>query len=225
MFINGIFSFIFFQLILIFEFIYIKSSYITLPLDTLKKVNILSPYITNSIEDLMLAEYISPFFTEIEIGTPPQKIPLLIEIKTNDFVITSCYPMENSKSSFYLNKTLYDFSQILEGRNFFNEKKSTTFDSSFCKNREQYYNYDEYETAVSEEVCPAYDTLYLYQDFNMKKKLMLKNSYFDLVRNIKDNVTGILGLHLLANSRTKSSFLSFLKNNNLTDNYNFFFCF
>ena len=226
MFINNILSLPFFQLIiLIFEFIYINSSYITLPLDTLKKENILSPYKSNSIQDLMLAEYISPFFTEIELGSPPQKIPLLIEIKTNDFVITSMYQSEKSKSSFYLNKTLYDFSEILKGRNFFNEKKSNTFNSSFCKNRERYYNYDEYETAVSEEICPAYDTLYLYQDFNMKKKLMLKNTYFDLVRNIKDNVTGVLGLHLMTDSRTKSSFLFFLKKNNLTNNYNFFFNF
>ena len=211
-------------LIIITEFAYLKS-YITLSLDTIKPENIISPYIPNSIEDLMFAEYISPFFTEIEVGSPVQKIPLLIEIRTNDFVITSMYNKEGSKSSFYLNKTLFDFSEILRGRNFFNEKKSDTFISDKCMNREQYYRYDEYETAVSEETCPAYDTLYLYQDINMKNKIKLINTRIDLVRNIKDNITGVLGLHLFTNKRTEISFLSFAKKNNLTNNYNFFFDF
>ena len=135
------------------------------------------------------------------------------------------YEMEDSKSSYYLNKTLFKFSEILRGRNFYNEKKSYEFNYNICMNREKYYKYDEYETAVSEETCPAYDTLYLFQDINMKKKIKLDNFRFDLVRNIKDNVTGILGLHLLADKRTENSFLSISKAINLTNNYNFFFDF
>ena len=185
--------FLFELLIILNEFVYIKS-YIILPLDTVKPENIISPYIPNSVEDLMFTEYVSPFYTEIEIGSPTQKIPLLIEIRSNDFVITSIYKMEDSKSSYYYyNKTLFDFSEILRGRNFFSEKISYEFNSNICMNREKYYKYYEYETAVSEETCPAYDTLYLYQDINMKKKIKLDNFRFDLVRNIKDNVTGILG--------------------------------
>ena len=216
--------FLFELLIILNEFVYIKS-YIILPLDTVKPENIISPYIPNSVEDLMFTEYVSPFYTEIEIGSPTQKIPLLIEIRSNDFVITSIYKMEDSKSSYYYNKTLFDFSEILRGRNFFNEKISYEFNSNICMNREKYYKYYEYETAVSEETCPAYDTLYLYQDINMKKKIKLDNFRFDLVRNIKDNVTGILGLHLLSDKRTENSFLSISKLINLTNNYNFFFDF
>lgn len=224
---NNFSLFLFELLIIIFEFVNIKP-YITLSLDTINPENIKSPYTKNSIHDLMFSEYVSPLFTEMEIGSPTQKIPLLIEPKTNDFVITSIYPKEDSNSSFYLNKTLFDFSEILKGRNFFNEKKSNTFNSEMCKNREIYYEfskYNEYDTAVSEETCPAHDTLYLYQDINMKNKIKLSNSRFDLVRNIVENVTGILGLHLLADRRTEVCFLNFLKKNNLTDNYNFFFDF
>ena len=173
----------------------------------------------------MFSEYCSPFYTEIELGSPSQKIPLLIEIKTNDFVITSINRMTGIESSFYSNKTFYDFSEILNKYSFFNEKNSMTFNSNLCKNREIYYKYDEYENSVSQETCPSYDVFYLYNNINMKKKIKLNNSYFDLVRNIKDNITGVLGLHLLQDSRTYSSFLYFLKKNNLTNNYNFFFDF
>ena len=92
--------FLFELLIILNEFVYIKS-YIILPLDTVKPENIISPYIPNSVEDLMFTEYVSAFYTEIEIGSPTQKIPLLIEIRSNDFVITSIYKMEDSKSSYY----------------------------------------------------------------------------------------------------------------------------
>ena len=201
------------------------TSYITLPLYTLNKENIISPYVPNSIEDLIFGEYCSPLYTELEVGYPSQKIPLLVEIKTNDFVITSINKMKGNQSTFYSNKTLYDFTEILTKYNFFNEKKSDTFISDFCMNREIYYNYEEYESAVSEENCPASDILYLYNNLDLKKKIGINKAYFDLVKNIKDNVTGYLGLHLWKNSRTKSCFLNLLKKNNLTKNYNFFFDF
>ena len=146
------------------------TSYIALPLYTLNKENIISPYVPNSIEDLIFGEYCSPLYTELEVGYPSQKIPLLVEIKTNDFVITSINKMKGNQSTFYSNKTLYDFTEILTKYNFFNEKKSDTFISDFCMNREIYYNYEEYESAVSEENCPASDILYLYDNLDRKKK-------------------------------------------------------
>jgi hypothetical protein len=201
------------------------TSYVSLPIYTLNKENLISKNIPNSVEDLFFGEYCSPLYTEIEVGYPSQKIPLLVEIKTNDFVITSINKMEGNQNSFYSNKTLYDFKEILKKYSFFNEKKSNTFISEFCMNREIYYNYEEYENAVSEESCPAYDIFYLFDNLDMKKKIKINNAYFDLVKNIKDNVTGYLGLHLWKNSRTQSSFLYLLKKNNLTKNYNFFFDF
>lgn len=56
----------------------------------------------------------------------------------------------------------------------------------------------------------------------MKKKIN-KNLYFDLVRYMKDNVTGLIGLSLNNDRRTPNSFLSLLKKNNITDNYFWFF--
>ena len=201
------------------------SAYIILPLYTLNKENIISPYSPKTIQDLIFEEYCSPFYTEIELGSPSQKIPLLIEIKTNDFVVTSINKMSGNENLFYLNKSLYNFNEIFKQYSFFNEEKSESFISDFCMNRELYYKYDEYEYPVSEETCPAYDILYLFDNLNMKKKIRINKVYFDLVKNIKDNITGIIGLHLGQNSRTKSSFLYFLKKNNLTQNYNFFFDF
>ena len=222
------FSFNIFHIIIIsiffLKFNYI-SSYITLPLYTLNNENIISPYFPNSIEDIIFGEYVSPFYTVIEIGSPPQKIPLLIELKTNDFVITSVHKMEGNHSEFYSNKTLYNFNEIFNKYNFFNEKNSLSFFSEICKKREIYYKYEEYETAVSEETCPAKDVLYLYQNLDMKKNIKINKANFDLVKNIKDNITGVLGLHLLENKRTPRCFLSFLEKNNITNNFNFFFDF
>lgn len=219
-----IFYFFFFSTIIFHNKVYIFS-YITLPLDTLKKENILTPYLPNTIEDKIYEEYCSPFFTEIEIGTPPQKIPLLIELKTNDFVITSVNKMQAQPDNYYSNKSCYDFNEILSGRNFFNENKSNSFKNNYCMKRERYYRYEDYEYSVAEENCPSHDDIYLYEDLNLKNKIKLRSGYFDLVRNIKDNITGVIGLHLYNNQRTAKSFLNLLKNNNLTTNYFFFFDF
>jgi hypothetical protein len=46
---------------------------------------------------------------------------------------------------------------------------------------------------------------------------------FDLVRYMKDNVTGLIGLSLYNDRMTLNSFLLLLKSNNITDNYFWFF--
>ena len=106
---------------------------------------------------------------------------------------------------------MYNFSEILKNRNFFDEKKSLTFKSQSCSKRERYYNYDEYDIAISEDTCPSFDLIYLYNDYNLKNKIELRNEPFDLVRNIKDNITGILGLHYLRDNRMTIGFLNLLK--------------
>ena len=158
----------------------------------MKKENYKSLYDQNSVQDRIYSEHCSPFFTELEIGTPPQKIPLLVKLKTNDYVITSVHPSENNISDYYANKTLYDFSEnFLKNYKFFDENSSETFESKNCQKRERYYRYEEYEWIAAEETCPSNDILFLYNDLNMKKKIN-KNLYFDLVRYMKDNVTGLL---------------------------------
>ena len=105
-------------------------NYIVLPIFTMKKENYKSLYDQNSVQDRIYSEHCRPFFTELEIGTPPQKIPLLVKLKTNDYVITSVHPSEKNISDYYANKTLYDFSEnFLKNYKFFDENK-----------RERYYD-------------------------------------------------------------------------------------
>ena len=213
----------FFLSILFLEKITDIFNYIVLPIHTMKKENYKSLYSPNSIKDRIYSEHCSPFFTELEIGTPPQKIPLLVKFKLNDYVITSVHPSEKNISDYYVNKSLYDFSEsFLKNYKFFDENSSYTFDSKYCQKRDRYYKYEEYDWPVAEETCPSYDTLFLYNDLNMKNKIN-KNLYFDLVRTMKDNVTGLIGLSLNNDRRTPNSFLSLLKTNNITDNYFWFF--
>ena len=213
----------FFLSILFLEKITDILNYIVLPIHTMKKENYKSLYSPNSLKDRIYSEHCSPFFTEVEIGTPPQKIPLLVKFKANDYVITSIHPSEKNISDYYVNKSLYDFSEsFLKNYKFFDENSSYTFDSKYCQKRDRYYKYEEYDWPVAEETCPSYDILFLYNDLNMKNKIN-KNLYFDLVRTMKDNVTGLIGLSLNNDRRTPNSFLSLLKTNNITDNYFWFF--
>ena len=59
----------------------------------------------------------------------------------------------------------------------------------------------------------------------MKNKKKEKNKYFDLVRIIKDNITGVIGLSLYENNKKESSFLFLLKKYNISENYYWFFDF
>lgn len=213
---------LFFLFLILFHFIIHINNYIVLPIYTLKNVNYKSlSYTKNSPEDIIVSEYRSSFYTELEIGNPPQKIPLLIKVKTNDYVITSIHPIE--KSVTYENKTVYDFSDnFLKNYDFFNENKSNTISYKYFRNRKKNKNSD--DIPIADEMAPAYDSFYLYQNINMKNKVEINNLYFDLVRNIRDNVTGIIGLGLYdIYYRTTSSFLHILKNNNLTNSHFWFF--
>ena len=96
-----------FSLFLFFKYI---CPYIVLPVYKLKQENYISAYNPNSPKDIMYYEHHSSLFTEIEIGTPPQKIPLLIKVKENDYIITSMHHEEKNISSYYLNNTFYSFS-------------------------------------------------------------------------------------------------------------------
>ena len=202
--------------------IFYINSYIVLPIETLKKENYKSsPYTPNSPQDIIYNEYCSSFFTEIEIGTPPQKIPLLVKMKTNDYIITSIHPMDKNSTEDFTNKSTYDFSNnFVKNYDYFNENKSSTFSSKIFEDRRKKYKYDyDYEWPIAEETCSSYDTFNLYENINMKKKTKINNLYFDLVRNIKDNITGLIGLSLNNDYRTQSSFLNILKKNNLTENF------
>ena len=152
------------------------SSYIFLPIEALKKENYKSPYKPNSPQDIIYGEYCSSFFTEIEIGAPPQKIPLLVKMKTNDYIISSINSMDKNYTENYTIKSTYDFSEnFFKSYDYFNENKSSTFSSEKCEDRRKKYNYDyDYDWPIAEETCSSYDTFNLYGNINMKKKIKNK---------------------------------------------------
>ena len=63
-----------------------------MPIHKMKKENYKSLYAPNSLKDRIYTEHCNPFFTKLEIGTPPQKIPVIVKYKTKDYVITSVHP-------------------------------------------------------------------------------------------------------------------------------------
>ena len=67
-------------------------NYIAFPIHKMKKENYKSLYAPNSLKNRIYTEHCSPFFTELKINTPPQKIPILVKFKANDYVITSAHP-------------------------------------------------------------------------------------------------------------------------------------
>ena len=137
-------KFLFTLFILIKKIIYLNG-YIVLPIELLKKENIKSPYSPNSPKDIIYYEQCNSFITELEIGTPPQKIPFLVTMKTDDFVISSINPMKKNATDYYISKTLYDLSpNFFKKYNFFNENKSNTFSSKICEDRrKKYHKYDD----------------------------------------------------------------------------------
>ena len=78
--------------------IYEIHSYIVFDLELLPKENYKSQYPPNSPKDIISKELISAYFTEVEIGTPSQKISLLVKPKIADYVITSTHQMENQNT-------------------------------------------------------------------------------------------------------------------------------
>ena len=115
-------------------------------------------------------------------------------MKTNDYVITSIHPEENA-SDYYINKTVYDFSEsFLENYNFFDENKSDTISCKYCQERKK--NKYSKEVKIAEIDCPSFDYFYFYENINMKNERKVSKLYFELARNIKDNITGIVGLNL-----------------------------
>ena len=130
--------------------------------------------------------------------------------------------MENPTRDYTSKKYVYNLSpEFLSNHNFFDEKKSSTYNSSFCEKRSPI---DESEKPLAEQACYSNDTILLYEDKDFKGKNILKEFYFELVRNAKDNITGTIGLNL-NDMFNHVSILSLLKKKKLIDNYFWFFDF
>ena len=211
-----------FLIVLFFIQINYLNNYIILPIKTLPKENYVLYDKQNYLKKIIFSEYYTSFFTELYIGKEKQRVPLLIEAKTNDFLVTSIHLFQNNASDYYLNKTIYNFTKVfLEDYDFFNENKSNSLS---CKNYEQRKkNKNSKEIPIAEISCPANNIFYFYKNINMKNKEE-ENLYFELAQNMKDNITGIIGLGLYDSYfRRTSSFLYNLKQYNITQNYYWFF--
>ena len=203
-------------------FIFIISeihSYIVFDLELLPKENYKSQYPPNSPKDIISKELISAYFTEVEIGTPSQKISLLVKPKIADYVITSIHQMENPKRDYRNNRFVYNFTpNVMENHKFFNENSSISFQSGKCDERSPI---DETEKPLAELACNCKDTILFYNNKDLTEKKIMKDFYLELVRNAKDNITGTLGLNL-NDMFNHVSILSLLKKNKLIDNYYWF---
>ena len=196
--------------------------YIIYNLELLPKENYKTLYELNSPKDIISKELISSYFTEIEIGTSFQKIPLIIKPKIADYVITSIHQMENPKRDYKSKKYVYNLSSdFLQNHFFFDEKKSDTYNLISCEQRNPI---DESEKPLAEQVCYSNDTILFYTNKDLTEKKIMKGFYLELVRNAKDNITGTIGLNL-KDMFNHVSILSLLKKNKLIDNYFWFFDF
>ena len=209
----------FFFILFIIKNIY---SYIVFNIELLHKNNYKSLYEKNPLKDIISKELISSYFTEIEIGTSFQKIPLIIKPKIADYVITSIHQIENPEKDYSTEKYVYNLSsKFFENHNFFDEEKSSSYNLSFCEKRSPL---DETEKPLAEITCYSNDTIIFYTNKDLKEKIIMKEFYLELVRNTKDNITGTIGLNL-NDMFNHVSILSLLKRKNLIDNYYWFFDF
>ena len=188
---------------------------IVLPLDTLPRENYCLFYDINSPRDIMDQENKKSFFTTFEIGSPIQKVPLIIKPKTNFYLITSVHPVINTTID--KNYKKFNFSKhFFETYDFYNENKSETAIINWCRENE-YYN--------AEECCSVNDGILMYKNINLEDKNII-NINFELMRNVEDNITGEIGLNIYDEvGRFYNTFLGILKTNNLINNYNWYFDF
>ena len=192
-------------------------NYIVLPIKILPKENYRYSYEINSPKDIINNEYLSTFFTELEMGNPAQKVPLLLKTEVSSYIITSINSIENSTNykyvtTFNLSKSFFS----IDNYTFYDEKKSNSFILNNC-------DYGRFYEA--EEQCNSNETFYFYQDINdLKNKTKAEKLYFELMRNVEDNITGEIGLNYYdRNKRSFNSFLEILKSRGLIQKYVWFF--
>ena len=184
---------------------------ILLPIETLSSDNykITSNNTHQRIIELSLYKKI---FAILEIGTPIQKIPLIIDAKEHIFEITS-FSLYNKN----IDNSLYNLSSIFNKYDFYKENDSSTFRTEGCHKSSNMFSDHLYD-------CPSYDIINLNNDLN--KKIKIERFEFNMVKNKEENITGILGLGLFdKNGDINKSFLKILKKNNLIKNYNWYFSF
>ena len=184
---------------------------IILPIETLSSDNY-KITLNNSHRRIMELSLYKNIFTILEIGTPIQKIPLIIDSKEHIFEITSF--SHNNKNIY---NTIYNLSSIFNKYDFYKENDSSSFKTEGCHKSSSMFSDHLYD-------CPSYDIINLNNDLN--KKIKIEQFQFNMVKNKEENITGILGLGLFdKNGDINKSFLKILKNRNIIKNYNWYFSF
>ena len=179
----------------------------------------ISSYKSKSRNDLIYRELISPLLITMKFGFGLGKdLSLLLKPKTNYFLIASCNPLVNSTIN-YTTKIFYN----LEKFNFYNETNSSHYHKSGeCKN----FTLGKNNVPIAEQICPVSDT-FQYSALSGYKTHISRNTimHYNMARNIKDNITGIIGLNLFdeKNEVSETSFLSKLKELKIINDYFWYF--
>ena len=192
-------------------------SVIVLPIYTLPNDSYKNSHKNNNIfEQAINSLYKSYFYTIIQLGNLLQTIPLLIKPEQNLFIITSINSIKYCTS--YQYKDTFNLSNsffINNNFTYYNENKSDSFILNKC-------DYGKFYEA--EEICDCNETFLFYNDIELKQYNKPEKIFFNLARNVQDNITGEIGLNLYdKNKRSFNSFLSILKRYKLINNYNWYF--
>ena len=192
--------------------IFISKCTLIFPIETLSEDNYIFENKTSHqgiIRNLLYKD----IYTIFEIGTPIQKIPLFIKTRSIDFEITSLTIKKDNLLEYHLK---YNLSSIFNKYNFYNEKKSLTFQTKGCIN-----NHNLFSDHLLD--CLSNDNVFFYEDKNFEKKIKFENFDFNLVKNKEENITGVLGIGLFDKSGDiEKSFIKLLKNKKIINNYNWY---
>ena len=197
---------IIFILCFLSKYKYIENAVI-LPVNVFNKENFTISNNENNIShsNIIKNYYFNSLYIDFEIGTPSQKVSLLINSHNQDYKII------NSNTS---NETNYKKSY-----NIFNESKSSTYKTEGCKDI----------IGVLEDIetiCKSNDTFIFYKDINNKNKINCNSLYFKLTKDIESDIPGEIGLGPFdSNLDEENNILKILKNNNVINTYFWYFDF
>ena len=202
-------NFIFLKII-IFSFINHIFSIIVLPFEILPRENYKLIYPENSPNDIIDTENRQSLYTIFKIGSPEQRVPLLINPTSNLYFINNITNISNISVEY----RKYNFSQnFLSKYDFYNGSLSNSAKLNWCR---------ESEYLPSIQCCSFNDDILFYDNLNMTNKKV--NINFESFSDVKDNITGEIGLNIYdIDGRRYNTFLGILKQYELIDNYNWYF--
>ena len=188
---------------------------IILPLYALPRENYIKKYSNDSLKEIFDHEFKASLYTFLEVGTPLQKVPILINIETNSLAITSCYPVYNDTNN---KLKIYNLTNdFLKHYDFFDETKSSTYISLN-------YTMEAFYKALS--ASTSNESFSFYKDIHFKDKILDNNITFQLIKNTEDNITGEIGINIYdPYYENFNSFLKVLSSHKLINNYNWYFDF